>query len=94
MDLISGFVYKYSNQGRGGGVRFYAEYDYRGVHYKNDFGLGCIKRHPQGFVGKWFPIAIDSLNPKNVELLICPVGFEDYGLKFPDSLNWVRSYVY
>jgi hypothetical protein len=41
------------------------------------------------FVGKIFPVIYDSTNPKNYEMLIFPRDFQEFGLPYPDSLNWV-----
>jgi len=45
------------------------------------------------FVGKTFP-AMYSPNTNTLEVLIAPVDFEKFGMPFPDSLNWVMSYIF
>ena len=43
------------------------------------------------FVGEYFP-AIYSPDIDILEVLITPKDFEEYNIKFPDSLNWVIKY--
>ena len=44
-------------------------------------------------IGKVFPIVYDSTYPKRNAILIFPNSFKRYEIKFPDSLNWVLSYL-
>ena len=44
------------------------------------------------FIGKYFPVIYDSTNPYNSYMLIDSEDFKKYGVPFPDSLDWVRTY--
>ena len=44
--------------------------------------------------GKSFPVIFNKADPKKYSvLLVVPEDFEEYGLKYPDSLNWVLKYL-
>ena len=46
------------------------------------------------FKSNFFPVVISAKNPKKYSsILVVPEDFEEYGLKFPDSLNWVLKYI-
>lgn len=45
------------------------------------------------FQGKSFPIIYYPQNPEYNHVLISPVDFKKYNMKFPDSLNWVKDYL-
>ena len=43
---------------------------------------------------KFFPVLLSAKDPKKYStILIVPEDFEEYGLKFPDSLGWVMEYI-
>lgn len=44
------------------------------------------------FLGKIFPIVYDSVDPSFNKILIFPNEFMEYGMTFPDSLEWVNKY--
>jgi hypothetical protein len=42
--------------------------------------------------GKTFPIIVCKTNPKDINsLLLVPEDFKEFGLQFPDSLNWIKT---
>lgn len=50
---------------------------------------------PQGknMVNHSIPVAYSPKDPKTNQLLIYKQTWEQYGLKYPDSLNWLRKYI-
>jgi hypothetical protein len=44
------------------------------------------------FKSKFYPLVYDSVNPSYSQILILPEKFAEYGIKFPDSLEWVNKY--
>lgn len=45
-------------------------------------------------MNKTFPVLINRVNPqKYSKILVVPEDFEEFGLKFPDSLKWVLQYI-
>lgn len=42
--------------------------------------------------GKTFPVIMSLRDPSYNDILIFPKDFDEYGLTFPDSLNWVLKY--
>lgn len=48
---------------------------------------------PESFIGRSFPIAYDTLNPSNSQLLLTPQDFLIFHLPYPDSLKWVLPYL-
>jgi len=48
----------------------------------------------KNILNRTFPVLIIKNNPQEYsKLLIVPEDFEEYGLKFPDSLRWVLNYI-
>lgn len=43
-------------------------------------------------VGRHLPVIYDKTNPANGQLLSDEGAFNRYGLDFPDSLDWTKSY--
>lgn len=70
---------------------FEYKFSYKGIEYIDNNNAGI--RTKNLFIGKTFP-AIFSPVTENSQLLLTPEGFNEYGLKFPDSLNWVLEYKY
>ena len=47
----------------------------------------------QYFIKKTFPSVYNPDNPSISLMLITPKDFSRFGYKFPDSLNWVKSFI-
>lgn len=48
--------------------------------------------NPVAFVGENSLVVYDKLNPGYSTIFIKPKDFLKYGITFPDSLSWVKSY--
>lgn len=68
------------------------EFDYKGVHYEGGGQLHISARNV--FKWRYVPVIFETEDPDNSYLLLGPKEFEKFGLPFPDSLNWVKEYVY
>lgn len=65
------------------------------VTYKDvSTGQSIAKNNYNYFKGKYFPVVYSAINPQKAEILITPYAFEAWGLTFPDSLEWVKDYLY
>lgn len=38
-----------------------------------------------------FPVILDSTNPENSRILIRKKDFDDFNIKYPDSLSWIKD---
>ena len=47
-----------------------------------------LNRH---LVGKTFPVIVNIRNDKYNRILILPEDFKEFGIPFPDSLQWVKD---
>ncbi len=91
----TGTITKYVDQfGRAGGTYRFTFY-VKGHRIESSSGTTKVaKNRAYLLVGKTFPVFYNPVNPKNNKLLIFPADFEQFGLPFPDSLEWVREYEY
>lgn len=88
-------VYEIVTGGKSGPLaRFGFVYD--GKVYKSTYSIPELKfkTDKNKLLGKWFPVVYDTINPDNNRLIMTMSDFQNYQLKFPDSLNWVQSIVY
>ena len=46
------------------------------------------------FIGKKFKVVYDKENFENNQLLLTREDFKLFGLDYPDSLNWVDSFIF
>ena len=60
-----------------------------GVKYSNHTLCHCLFCPYGNFVGKRLPVVYSSKDPSHLEMLVYPKDFEEYGMQFPDSLQWV-----
>jgi hypothetical protein len=70
---------------------YYAVYTYKvdNIVYTNRATSLIHCRNFRYFENKYFPVVFSKKNPKKSLILIFPDYFEDWNVKFPDSLNWV-----
>jgi hypothetical protein len=73
----------------------YYKYKIDGKEYKGDIQLNSISTSDlkSYLLFKTFPVAIDKKDYSNSAALIEPARFKDFKLNFPDSLEWILSYV-
>lgn len=91
--ITNAHIYKCTKDYKGNGI--YLDYTFfiKDSLIKSTDGFSrIITDRTYIFEGKTFPVAYDSTNPKNNELLLTKDRFEKYNLIFPDSLKWVMSY--
>lgn len=73
---------------------FYPEYTFivNGNNFTGESSGAPINlNYWNNYNGKIFPVVYSSKNPQKCIMLIRPKDFEEWGLKFPDSLNWVKG---
>lgn len=92
MQMASAQVIKSSMAHRGGIVIDYIFY-YDNIEYQNQETLGIYSGLRDVFVNKSFPVVFSGTQPKYSQILLLPVDFEKYNLKYPDSLNWLKGLV-
>lgn len=46
------------------------------------------------FVQKYFPLIYDPENPKNCNLMLTQLDFEEHDMPYPDSLRWIQERFY
>ena len=86
--LINGEFLEYISGGRSGDWINY-KYEYKSKTYEGSKYKVVLSRN---FIGKSFPIVLNSKNPSSSEMLILPEDFEEFGYTFPDTLKWVLRY--
>ena len=64
--------------------------EFTGSTQLNDISATVIQAK---LIFKYFPVAFDSSDFSNSEMLISPTTFTKFGLKYPDSLNWVLKLI-
>ena len=63
-----------------------------GIHcHTEDESNGLYEPLHRYLVGKTFPIIVNARNYKYNKILIVPKDFEEFGIPFPDSLQWVKD---
>ncbi len=89
--ITSGYVNRYGQFAKSSVM--YIDYNYIvfNKEYKRSRTLNTD--HHEVFVGKYFPVLYDSMDPGVHEILITRSDFVEYGLVPPDSLAWVEKYV-
>ncbi len=45
------------------------------------------------FIGKYFIVVYDSLDPSLSDVLFTTVDYANYNFQFPDSLSWTKAYL-
>ena len=60
---------------------------YNGKHSSNPL----IYLNRDTLIWKYFPVVYQKRNPENCSLLISPRDFRKYGIKYPDSLEWLKT---
>jgi hypothetical protein len=70
------------SDGKTSSMRYY--YYLNGKRY-----TGGYKLRIYDFIGKDFPIVVHCKDSSFSRMLIAPDDFKEYGLPFPDNLNWV-----
>ena len=91
MKVNSGYIYECNSAFRGGVDIFYSVV-INGNTVKGSRSLGITSSYRNFFEKKWFPVVYNADEPTENKILIKPIDFEDYGIEFPDSLNWVKKY--
>ena len=70
-------------------------YTVNGTTYKNiGSPMRIAAENYKYFKGKYFPVVYSKINPYKNSILIEPYNFEYWGLRYPDSLEWVKGYLY
>lgn len=90
----SGKITGFDFGGRGSGGQYYINYSYEinGKQFNKFDSYSNIDLHNmymKYFIGKSFPIAYDSCNPKNSILLLLPKDYSLVNMNYPDSLSWI-----
>ena len=90
--ITSGKVIQFSGdyRGRGGTVDFV--YVIKGRQYRKTNGANVYRSEGYRFVGKQFPVVVDSTDFSNSRILLTSKDFHDYDLPLPDTLEWVKQY--
>ena len=98
-DFIIGTCYSYDftpgTSYKNSPPAIYYRYKVDGIEYKGHTQLEKISATDlqSNLLFKTFPVAIDTKDYSNSAALIEPNKFDDFKIKFPDSLNWVLPYI-
>ncbi len=79
------------------GEIFRFTYVYKGVKYiglSSSYALPGNVDLTNRIINRCFPVVLDSTNPQNSDILLSERKFKEYEIEYPDSLNWISSYVY
>jgi hypothetical protein len=87
--LINGEFLEYKSGGNKSGDWIHYKYEYKSKTYEGSKYKVVLSRN---FIGKSFPIVLNSKNPSSSEMLILPEDFEEFGYTFPNTLKWVLRY--
>jgi len=72
---------------------FYLNYTYKidSVLYVGE-SMHLVKgKYLDDYMYKNFPVVYSTKEPRKSILLVTPDDFKRWGMRFPDSLNWVRD---
>ena len=91
-------VYNYSSGGRGNAGGVWIDYilsingkSYKGSsQYSTDDITSEVLNH---CLNKTFPVIYKPTDPSISSLMLLPSDFRNKGYSFPDSLNWILTYV-
>lgn len=73
------------------GYRIEYEYIINGKIYNSDSYRSIFPLNNVA-IGKFFPFIYNKEKPEKHEILITPDNFQEFGIEFPDSLDWVLPY--
>ena len=91
--ITTGEVIYFSRDYRGTGGSFDFVYVVNGRRYKKSSSYPSVdKSEGYRFVGRRFPVVVDSTNFRNSRILLTSKAFSNYDLPLPDSLEWVKQY--
>ena len=76
------------------GYNFKYKYVINNITYEGRSSMIVDEKNVIHFINKHFPIVYSKRHPDVSIILIMPENFSQWGLTFPDSLNWVRKYMY
>lgn len=80
----------YNPTGKGVGGGFDYRYVVSGTEYTGYRNYSAISwKMADVFLNKEFPIVYNSKEPSQSYLLLLPRDFAEFGLEYPDSLQWV-----
>jgi len=66
-----------------------------GVTYKDlNSGQEISYKNYKYFEGKYFFVIYSKINPHKNRILITPNAYKAFGYQYPDSLEWVKDYLY
>jgi hypothetical protein len=94
--ITNGIVYSVDGGGKGNfgpGINY--RYSAKGISYKSSRRHGELPYSiGKNIIGKAFPIVYQKYwYGYESNILITPNDFANYGLPFPDSLNWVLPHI-
>ena len=92
--IANGIITKFNKNGKGDADQIVYSFSI-GNHNYYDMASFRVKDHlGENFVGRNFPVIFDVQNFDNHAILIYPENFHFFKLEFPDSLNWVKYYIF
>ena len=90
-EISFGIINDYSKHYRSNAFTPHYSYKVNGIEYKGKYDTFFNMKYWNKYIGKSFPIVYSSINPQKSIMLITPNDFKNWGLEFPDSLNWVKD---
>lgn len=91
--VISAYVYEINHGTPKGGnivVKYY--FVYRKTKYFGGIDSGLPYAVRNKLLNTYFPVLVDTTNPKNNVLLVDTKRWKHLDKAFPDSLNWIKEY--
>jgi hypothetical protein len=88
--FLTGKILSHTFTARSSVMRFKYEFTYNDKIFISDSPAGVTNSNQ--FIDKTFPVRFSPKSEES-EILITPGDFNKYGLRFPDSLEWIRKYI-
>lgn len=91
--IESAYIYEINHGSPKGGnivIKYY--FLFKGTRYFGGIDSGLPYSIKSKLLNNYFPVLIDTTNPKNNVLLVDMKRWKHMNKQFPDSLNWIKQY--
>lgn len=77
---------------KGSGLQGYYSFTVNGVTYSSGHIDGRYRNFGKSIYDRSFPVIYNRKDPQTNRILVFTNDFSEFGLAYPDSLNWVEEF--
>ncbi|MNS43815.1 hypothetical protein D3C72_762350 [compost metagenome] len=78
-----------------GGMNIHYQFILNNKTYSNVDAISTIGfASKSSFLHRYFPVIYEPENPKNCNLMLAQLDFEEHDIPYPDSLRWIQERFY